>query len=153
MIDPIEKTITVPLNPADAFALFTDGIDKWWPGATHSVSANKGKTPKKITFPKQKGGDITELTEDGDTVLWGRIIAYDPGKYLAFSWFPGKSDAEATVVTVTFKDTGDGTQCDLTHGGFDILGDLADAVSTSYLTGWDLVLGNYCAAAKVPVMT
>lgn len=53
-------------------------------------------------------------------------------------------------MTVTFTQTKDGTRCDLTHGGFDILGDTADAVSTSYLTGWDMVLGCYASAVMTP---
>jgi len=121
MNDPINKSVTVPLSPDEAFTLFTKGIHTWWPGGSQ-------------------------------TVLWGHILAYDPGKYLAFTWFPGKSEAEATVVTVTFSQTDAGTQCDLQHGGFDILGDLADAISTSYLSGWDMVLGCYCSAAKTPAL-
>lgn len=152
MIDPIEKSVTVPLDPADAFALFTSGIDTWWPGHTHSVSAQINETPKKIVFDTHKDGAICETMPDGTVTVWGRILAYDPGNYLAFTWFPGKSEDEATVVTVTFTQTPDGTRCDLVHGGFAILGGLADAISTSYLIGWDLVLGCYCAAAKTPVI-
>ena len=152
MNNPINKSITVPLSPEEAFALFTSGIDTWWPGATHSVSANGDKTPRKVSVAAHKGGKITEITADGDTEIWGEILACDPGKFLAFTWHPGKSPDSATVVTVSFKQTADGTQCDLTHGGFDILGDLADAVSTSYLRGWDMVLGCYSRAARNPVM-
>ncbi len=151
MTDPINKSVTVPLSPDEAFNLFTKGIDTWWPGETHSVSAHNEKAPRKISFAAHKDGDITELTDDGETLIWGKVMAYDPGKFLAFTWFPGKTEAEATVVTVAFKQTEDGTQCDLTHGGFDILGGLADAVSASYLTGWDMVLGCFCAAAKPKV--
>ena len=79
------------------------------------------------------------------------MIAYDPGKYLAFSWHPGRGPEEATMVTVSFTQTKDGTRCDLTHGGFEILGDTADAVSTSYLHGWVMVLGCYASAVKTPV--
>ncbi len=151
MNDPINKTISVPLTPAEAFALFTDGIDKWWPGASHSVSAAQNKSPRKVGFDTHKGGKISEITDEGETEIWGTILAYDPGKYLAFTWHPGKSEDEATVVTISFKATEAGTRCDLCHGGFDILGDLADAVSTSYLHGWDIVLGCFATTAKTPV--
>lgn len=143
----IEKSVDVPLSPDAAFALFTDEIDVWWPGAKFSVSARKQKKPRKISFEDHKDGLITETDDGGHTHIWGRIIAYDPGKYLAFSWFPGESEDKATVVTVTFTPTANGTRCDLTHGGFEILGPTADAVSTSYLTGWDLVLGCFVTAA------
>ena len=147
MKTPIEKTVTVPLTPQSAFELFTENMDTWWPGDSHSVAAHQNRSLKKITFPKSVGEDIVEEDEAGETHIWGSIIAYDPGKYLAFHWHPGRPADQATVVTLTFTATADGTRCDLTHGGFDILGPLADAVSTSYLTGWDMVLGCYSRAA------
>ena len=148
MNDPIMKTLAVPLNSDTAFALFTKEIDIWWPKATHSVTGTKAK----LVFPTHKGGEIIETGEDGVIAVWGKLIAYEPGAYLAFTWHPGKDAKEATVVTVSFTQTKDGTQCDLTHGGFDILGDTADAVSTSYLKGWDMVLGCFAMAAKAPAM-
>ncbi len=148
MNDPINKTLTVPLNTKDAFALFTQEIDTWWPKGTHSVKGAKTK----ISFAGHKDGEIIETDDEGQTHLWGTIIAYDPGRYLAFSWHPGRPPQEATVVTVTFTQTPDGAQCDLSHGGFDILGPTADAISTSYLHGWDMVLGCYTAAANTVVM-
>ena len=136
MNDPIHKSVTVPLSPDEAFALFTDGIDSWWPGITHSVSAKDGNTPRNIRIEPHKGGKI----------------AYDPDAYLSFTWHPGKTEAEATVVSVSFKSTKDGTKVDLTHGGFDILGPLADAVSTSYVTGWEMVLGCYAGTVRHRVL-
>lgn len=147
MNDPINKTLTVPLSPTQAFELFTQNMDTWWPKGSHSVTGDTSK----IIFPTHKDGDIIETGADGSTNVWGTLIAYDPGKYLAFSWHPGRGPEEATTVTVSFTQTEAGTRCDLTHGGFEILGDTADAVSTSYLNGWDLVLGCYMTAAKVPV--
>lgn len=147
MNDPIKKTLTVPLSPADAFALFTSDMDTWWPKDPFSVTGAQAK----VTFPDHKDGDIIETGADGSTNIWGKLVAYDPGKFLSFTWHPGRDPKEATVVTVTFTETEDGTRCDLTHGGFDILGDTADAVSNSYLKGWDLVLGCYASAVKLPV--
>lgn len=147
MKTPIEKSVTVPLSPQDAFDLFTENMDTWWPGENHSVSAQKNVEFKNIRFPKHVGEDIVEQDANDDTHIWGSIIAYHPGKYLAFHWHPGRPADQATVVTVTFTQSAQGTRCDLTHGGFDILGPEADAVSTSYLNGWDLVLGCFCSAA------
>lgn len=148
MKDPIKKELTVPLTADAAFQLFTDNIDTWWPKGTHSV---KG-AGSKVTFADHKDGQIVETDQDGNSHVWGTIIAHDPGKYLAFSWHPGRPADEATVVTVAFTAQEGGTLCELTHGGFEVLGDTADAVSTSYLHGWDMVLGCYAAAVKQPVM-
>ena len=151
MITPIQKSVTVPLDPHEAFALFTQEIATWWPGDRHSLSARDGKTPKDIRFGTHKGDAIREILEDGSEEIWGRILAYDPGRYLAFTWFPGGSEDNASIVTVTFEETEDGTRCDLNCGGFTILGAVTDAVSTSYLKGWQLVLGCYASAATCPV--
>jgi hypothetical protein len=147
MKSPITKSLTVPLSVTDAFALFADNIDTWWPKASHSVKGAKST----LRFPKHKGENIIETGDDGTIAVWGKIIAYDPAGYVAFTWHPGRPDTEATVVTMKFTATTDGTLCELTHGGFDILGENADAVSTSYLRGWDMVLGCYTAAAKTPI--
>ena len=39
MIDPIEKTLVVPLTPDRAFDLFTNRMASWWPLDKHSLSA------------------------------------------------------------------------------------------------------------------
>ena len=148
MNDPINKELKVPLSATDAFKLFTDQIDTWWPKAKFSVKGAEST----VTFADHKDGEIVETTADGGPEIWGTIIAYDPGRYLAFTWHPGRPAEEATVVTVSLIQKEDGTLCALTHGGFDILGDTADAVSTSYLHGWDFVLGCYAGAVKKPVM-
>ncbi|PRY79005.1 uncharacterized protein YndB with AHSA1/START domain [Yoonia maritima] len=148
MNDPIHKIVDVPLTPEDAFALFTDGIDSWWPGAAYSESFSDGRTPRNIRIETHKGGKIIETTKSGAECIWGEIIAYNPGRFLSFTWHPGQPAAKATVVAISFKATQTGTQCDLTHGGFDILGPIADAVSTCYLTAWHSVLGCFCSFAN-----
>lgn len=148
MMEPIVKQLTVPLPVAEAFALFTDQMGTWWPLASHSVKGAKSK----VTFPREKGGEIIETDADGQRHVWGRLIAYDPEGFLSFTWHPGRPEEEATAITITFTATSEGTFIELTHGGFDILGTTADAVSTSYLKGWDLVLGCFMSAAKAPVM-
>ncbi|MFQ1701590.1 SRPBCC domain-containing protein [Loktanella agnita] len=145
---PIEKSVTVPLDPADAFALFTRDIATWWPGDS---PAGREKRPKNIRFDDHKDGTISEIMADGSQQIWGRILAYDPGSYLAFTWFPGRSEDDATIVTVTFTGTPEGTRCVLNCGGYEILGHVTDAISTSYLKSWDLTLGCYASAGRQPI--
>ena len=139
---PIEKRLTVPLSPKEAFDLFTARMDLWWPKESHSLMGANAQ----VTFPTHVGDEIIEEGPDGTRRPWGHLIAYEAGRYLAYAWYPGRTKDEATVVTVTFSATDEGTLLELTHGGFEILGPTADAVSTSYLHGWDLVLGCYASA-------
>lgn len=144
---PIIKTTHVPLSPQDAFDLFMADLDYWWPKDRHATDKNAT-----LEVEAHKNGAITEVLPNGTRNLWGRIIGWEPGHYMAFTWHPDGPEEEATVVAVSFKRISDGTQVDLTHGGFEVLGETADAISTTYLLGWDLVLGSYCyAATKVRV--
>jgi len=146
---PILKTTHVPLSPTEAFDLFMAQLNDWWPKDRHT---NFGPDTQ-FEIDARKNGTITEIAPDGTRRIWGRIIGWEPDEYMAFSWFPDGDEDAATIVAVSFTATADGTRLTLTHGGFEILGPMADAVSTSYLIGWDLTLGSYCyAASKTCVM-
>ncbi|MEL6571959.1 MAG: SRPBCC domain-containing protein [Pseudomonadota bacterium] len=145
----IQKTTQVPLSPQEAFDLFIAGLDEWWPKDSHAPLGPDAK----LVVEARKNGAITEVGPDGTENLWGRIIAFDAGHYLAFTWFPEDDEDAATVIAVTFIKTAEGTRLELTHGDFEILGDTADAVSQSYLIGWDLVLGTYCFVANKQLAT
>ncbi|MEY1555917.1 SRPBCC domain-containing protein [Yoonia sp. R2331] len=131
------KTIDVPLTVAEAFALFTNGLATWWP-----------KAGPQLRLDPRKGGKITEVDKDGKPITRGTIIAFDPHGYLAFSWHPAEFPQAATIVTVAFTATDTGCRVELIHGAEAILGPLADAVSTSYLRGFDLVLGSFQTHAQ-----
>jgi uncharacterized protein YndB with AHSA1/START domain len=146
MIDPIRKTVTVPLTPDAAFRLFTEGMGDWWPGHTHSVSAAKDQRPREIKVSPGKGGHITEVKADGEPARWATITAYEPGSRFAFDWYVGQSEDEATQVEVTFTPVDTGTRVDLTHDGFDRWGEAAVASAESYRSGWDFVLGFFVKA-------
>lgn len=139
--DPIRKSLTVPLRPDAAFRLFTEGFGDWWPGATHSVSAAEGQKPRQINVTPKEGGHITEVKADGEPARWATITAYEPGARLAFDWYVGRSEEDATQVEVTFTPVDTGTRVDLTHDGFGRL----DAVVAlgEYTQAWTLVLGHY----------
>lgn len=144
---PIQKTITVPLTATAAFTLFLKDISVWWPTQSHSVTGPNGPQPN-IEVEMRKGGKITEITANGKRIPWGEILGWEDGAYASFTWHPGRDADEATVVSVIFEGTQEGCRVKLTHGGFDILGPTADAVSQSYLSGWDMVLGSYHTAAN-----
>jgi len=101
-ISPIRKSLTVPLRPADAFRLFTEGMGDWWPGQSHSVSAAQGRTPREIRVTPKEGGDITEITADGTAARWATITVFEPGRRLVFDWYVGAADGEPSQVEVVF---------------------------------------------------
>ena len=150
---PIQKTVTVPLSPTDAFELFTKGIDSWWPVDSHSLSAANGDRPLKVEVEARNGGHIIETRPDGTKAEWGKITKWEPGKALEISWYVGRSEAEATTIAIAFQAVDSGTKVNLVHSGFDVLGTIAGDVHRGYFTGWDLVLGECYGSEAVRLNT
>ena len=141
-IPPIRKTLTVGTPPEEAFRIFTDGIATWWPLETHSVSDGRADTA--VVEPRA-GGRLYERTPDGEELVWGEVVVWEPPTRLLFTWHLGRP--VATEIEVTFTPDGDGTRVDLEHRGWERHGERAGALRPSYDSGWDYVLGERYGAA------
>ncbi|NDV01017.1 SRPBCC domain-containing protein [Pseudoroseicyclus tamaricis] len=150
-LSPVETALHVPLRPAEAFRLFTERMEEWWPLATHSLSAGEGDLPLGLTMERHEGGRIVETKPDGTQGTWGRIHEWRPGERLGITWHVGRAEEEATRVEVTFTSTDSGTYIHLVHSGFEVLGAAAATIQASYGTGWPLVLGRYAALVRSKV--
>jgi uncharacterized protein YndB with AHSA1/START domain len=145
-MDPVEKFLHVSLTRAEAFRLFTEGIDSWWPLATHSVL---GARAKGCTFEPRSGGRIYEMGQGEREIAWGEVIAWEPNGRLVFSWHPGREADSAQEVEILFQALEAGTRIVLKHRGWEKLGDEAESNRRRYDTGWDTVLGDcYLEAAE-----
>ena len=141
---PLRKTVTVPLEPARAFELFTTRFGEWWPLATHSVWLEDAAL---VWFPCEAGGSITETMRDGSTCAWGTVTSWDPPAAVCFTWHPGQPESWAGDIEVRFTPDGAGaTLVTLTHSGWERRADGARA-RLGYDSGWEPVLAAFCAAA------
>jgi len=134
----ITKSVMVARSPEDAFRLFTEGIATWWPLRTHSVAREHAETAVVEGFV---GGRIYERTVDGEEILWGTIVAWQPPERLVYTWHPGREADTRQDVEMRFTPGTDGTRVELAHRGWERLGDEAPAAIRDYETGWDFVLG------------
>jgi Activator of Hsp90 ATPase homolog 1-like protein len=141
----VRTAVTVPIAPADAFRLFTDGMSTWWPLPSHSVYDTEATG---VVIEPRVGGRVYETTADGRTADWGIISAWEPGEHLAMSWHPGNEPGLATHVDIHFVATDDGgTMVDVVHTGWEVRGADAPRAAASYDTGWKFVLGRFVDAA------
>jgi len=119
--DRARVTVTVDVEPAVAFEVFTQEIDMWWRrDVAYRVA---GRKPGTLVLEGKVGGRLFEEYE-GPAGLCvheaGRITAWEPPTRLAFEWrgvnfAPG----EVTFVEVTFTRTESGrTEVVLVHRGF-----------------------------------
>jgi uncharacterized protein YndB with AHSA1/START domain len=144
---PLEKSVTVPKSPADAFRIFTAEIGRWWPLATHSISRGESKTAKICALEPFVGGEIYEIDEDGRRRSWGRVLSWDPPALLRLSWHPGSDEKEAQEVEVSFVKDRKGTRVTLIHSGWQKLGARGASARETYGQGWAHVFGEAYVAA------
>jgi uncharacterized protein YndB with AHSA1/START domain len=121
-IAPVRKSIVVEATPAQAFAVFTAGIDRWWP-KTHGIG--QGPILESVLEPFV-GGRWYARHEDGSIAVVGHVLVWQPGERLVVSWEINgqwKSDprpAFTSEVEVRFSaEAGGRTRLDLDHRNFE----------------------------------
>lgn len=144
-IEPVRKELKVNLSAETAFRLFTEGLNKWWPLATHSVGEEKAEN---CFFEGRVGGRIYEVMKDGKQADWGTVLVWEPYDKVSFTWYPGRTSDTAQEVTVTFRESSGSTLVELVHTGWEVLGEKAVTARNGYVTGWDFVLGKFMEAVE-----
>ena len=139
-IDPVRKSVEVGCAPAEAFRLFTDEIDSWWPLATHSIGQADAEA---CFFEGREGGKIYESHGDGSIHVWGLVTVWDPPSKVVFSWHPGRDASTAQEVELRFAEIDGGTRVALEHRGWEVLGDDALETREGYQKGWVGVLDRF----------
>jgi uncharacterized protein YndB with AHSA1/START domain len=87
----------------------------------------------------QAEGRVFERAADGRATSWGTVLAYDPPHRLAFSWIVEPSADQEQLVEIRFTAEDRGTRVELTHSGWEKLGDAATSLRTRYDRGWGRV--------------
>ena len=151
---PVRKTLAVRVSIDEAFRVFTEDVDAWWP-RTHHI----GSTPMtRVTIEAKKDGRCYTEHEDGSVHDWGRVLVWEPPTRLVLAWQMTHdwkyepSLARSSEVEVRFKPQGRGaTRVDLEHRFFERHGD-AGSVVRGYVeapNGWTLVTSLYAERAGV----
>jgi uncharacterized protein YndB with AHSA1/START domain len=143
---PVLKTVTVSRPVEEAFHVFTEDMGAWWPLGRYSVDPDRAED---VVLEPKVGGRLYERRPDG-RADWGEVLAWDPPARLVFTWHPGRGSEEATEVEVRFTASAGGTLVELEHRGWEILGERAAAVRSSYEQGWPGVLDDYAKHARTP---
>lgn len=141
-MEPVIKTITVRVGPAEAYRLFTAEIARWWPLASHHLAP---LPPVACAVEPVVGGRIFETAADGAERDWGRVLAWQPPHRFGMSWTVNAGPGEATEIAVTFTEASGGTEVRLDHAGWERSGpEKGVARRASYEAGWERVFGeNY----------
>jgi uncharacterized protein YndB with AHSA1/START domain len=146
----VSKTITVAAPIEHAFAVFTEGFDRWWPRSHHIGEAELARA---VLEPRE-GGRWYEQGVDGSECDWGRVLAWDPPHCVVLAWQLTVDYAYdpdfATEVEVRFAAEGENrTRVSLEHRDLERYGDKVDEVRATFESegGWTGILESYAAAA------
>jgi uncharacterized protein YndB with AHSA1/START domain len=115
--DAAVVTTIVAVDPRRAFEVFMTEVDLWWKkGPRFRFDPTRDGT---LRFEPGVGGRLIESYAAGDEFVVGRVLAWEPGRRLAFE-FRGRTFAphEATEVEVLFEPVPSGTRVTLEHRGW-----------------------------------
>jgi uncharacterized protein YndB with AHSA1/START domain len=144
VIESIRRTVTVDCVVEEAFRVFTTDATSWWPVGTHSIH---GDAVQEVVFEGREGGEVYELTADGEKGHWATVLAWEPPERLVLAWNILEREAVPTEVEVRFVAEVAGTRVELEHRGWEAIAEKAAAKRESYDTGWGQVLDVYGARA------
>ena len=143
-LPPVRRSITVPAPPERAFAVFTGGMNAWWP-------AEFTPFPREaIVIEPKPGGRWYETGAAGREGQSGKVLAWEAPRRVLFAWqIDGQWKYDPNLVTeLEVRFTGDGnggTRVDLEHRDLDRIGELTEAAHAMIDSdeGWTGLLRRY----------
>jgi uncharacterized protein YndB with AHSA1/START domain len=113
-------TTVIAVDPATAFAVFTEEIGAWWRPKVRDLF-REGRTGV-MKFEPGPNGRLVEVYADAPEDLFevGRVLTWIPGERLVFEWRQrGFRPRDMTHVEVRFEAVEQGTRVTLEHRGWD----------------------------------
>jgi quercetin dioxygenase-like cupin family protein len=140
--DVVTATVEVALDPAAAFAVFTEEIGQWWrPGPINWYDAERA-IGKRIE--PGVGGRWLEIYDEaaGDVLEIGRILVWEPGHRLVLLYRDGGHELDGTEVEIRFEAIEGGTKVTLEHRGWEkVSAAIVARKRAAKRSGWANILG------------
>jgi uncharacterized protein YndB with AHSA1/START domain len=147
----VRHSITVEAPQEKAFAVFTDGFDRWWP-RSHKIGP---EALEQAVLEGREGGRWYERDTDGSECEWGKVLVWEPPSRLVLAWqITGEWAYDAdflTEVEVTFVADGPNrTVVEVQHRGLEAYGDDEDEMRRQFNStgGWSSLLEAFAGAAS-----
>jgi uncharacterized protein YndB with AHSA1/START domain len=120
MNSQVYVALRVPANPARTFAAFTEEIALWWQPSRLFQLTPQGDG--RLAFEPGVDGRLLTTLPNGEEFEIGRILIWEPGKRLVFTWRPlSFTPEQSTEVEVCFEDVGDETRISIEHRAWDTI--------------------------------
>jgi uncharacterized protein YndB with AHSA1/START domain len=120
MPSKVYLALRVPAIPSRAFAVFTDEISLWWQSDGLFPLTPRGDG--RLAFEPGVNGRLLTTLNDGEVFEIGRILTWEPGERLVFTWRPASFAPDmSTEVEVRFEAVGDETRVSIEHRAWDTI--------------------------------
>ena len=114
-----------------------DNIDEWW-----NPDFFFTKAPHSIRLEAKPGGQFVETAEDGSFLVWGSVVAVQPGQSitLAGPFAPPYAGPGYTTLHLSLEEMEDGhsTKFQMLESVFGYIG---ENLKSSMASGWQLLFG------------
>jgi uncharacterized protein YndB with AHSA1/START domain len=149
---PIRQHTLVRSDAAHTFDVFVTTIGQWWP--LRPFSAGEDRVTD-VVFERRAGGRVYERWDDGTTVGWGDVLAFEPPERFVMTWAVTPA---VTEVELRFRPLGPAlTRVELEHRGWEALAETdlgrdcalpGGYAGGSYQRGWELILETFRTAVE-----
>lgn len=140
MLEPIVRVIEVPCDQATAFRIFAEETGTWWPLARFTQSAMRGNAAQNVVIEPNAGGEVFEVTADGERVSWGVVEVYEPPRLIKMQFhipLPKEKVKDRSLVKVEFDEIASGrTRVTLTQTNWEAFGKRGSILHGGYGLGW-----------------
>ena len=119
-ISPITKSIVVECGVEHAFDVYANRMTEWWPLRSHSIHEHRAD---RVVMEGREGGELYELSTDGERAHWAWVTAWQPPHRLVLAWKVNPDAPAESEVEVRFTAEGEGrTRVDVEHRNWQLLG-------------------------------
>lgn len=137
-------SVDISIDSESAFDLFTNDIDRWW--RRDPMNWNDPDRAVGVRFEPGVNGRWIEVHDaaTGEGFEMGKIIAWDQGKRIVFTYFDAGHEIDGTEVEIRFEAIDGGTRVSVEHRGWERV---AEEIRVKKLTtkrwGWANILNWY----------
>ena len=152
---PVRQSTVVRSDLNHTFEVFVRTIGTWWPVQPFSAGQDRVRD---VTVEPRAGGRVYETWQDGTTVTWGELLAWEPPERFVMTWTLTPAPTE---VELTFRALGPAlTRVAVEHRGWEALTEeqLAQACALpdgyyggAYAAGWTRILARLATAVEDPL--
>lgn len=150
--NPIKQNLTVSISADQAFKVFTQELNSWWP----KEFTWAGDALKKIAIEPRENGRCFEQGPHGFECDWGRVLEWDPPHRIVFTWqidpdrAPQPNPEKASEIEVVFEGGNVKTEITFIHRNFEKHGEHAETYKEAMSSpkGWPYILNNYKEAVS-----